>query len=67
MVKSIKRLILTGVAVMVMMSFAAPAMANDYGALGPLKLSPADYSFSVPDPAPWDPSTIDPCWVYYVC
>jgi hypothetical protein len=29
MMKSIKRLIVTGAAVMVMMSFAAPAMAQD--------------------------------------
>jgi hypothetical protein len=30
MIKSIKRMVLTGAAVMVMMSFAAPAMADDY-------------------------------------
>jgi hypothetical protein len=33
MIKSIKRLVLTGAAVMVMMSFAVPAMAADLGSL----------------------------------
>jgi hypothetical protein len=64
MLKSIKRLLLIGVAVTVMICFAAPAMANDYDSWGPLATDVSEYSYpDSPEPYP-DPY---PCFQYYPC
>jgi hypothetical protein len=75
MMKSIKRLVLAGAAVMVMMSFALPAMADDLSSLSTdygsdflgnygSYLTPVEEPIVV-GPAPSDTSSSDYCWRTY--
>jgi hypothetical protein len=50
-----KRMVLTGAAVMVMVvSFAVPAMANDYDVVGPRATEASEYSQADPRNNIWD-------------
>ena len=71
MMKSIKGMVLTGAAVMVMMSFAAPAMADidpnagytDYGVSSPV--DPSVFDSPEPDVVGPAPTQLYPCYWYW--
>jgi hypothetical protein len=64
MIKSIKRMVLTGAAVMVMMSFAAPAMAQgcDSPFISDFGFGPPTKCYPNADGTPWDSNVYHPPW-----
>ena len=65
--KSIKRMFLMGAVIMVMMSFAAPAMAQgcDSGFISDFGFGPPAKCYPNADGTPWDSNVYHPPWEPY--